>query len=133
MLSLISHYPTNNLDGYEDSEFIYINPFLTVVCTNPLSVAFYLNSVNDNITTLYQPVDTNSFNQFIVNNINIKRDALNGEDGYTITTKIAPSAMLPKEAFKLVEDDTLVLPLIEHSLTQLMGIPTSIIRTSKSY
>jgi hypothetical protein len=99
-----------NLDGYEDSEFIYINPFLTVVCTNPLSVAFYLNSVNDNITTLYQPVDTNSFNQFIVNNINIKRDALNGEDGYTITTKIAPSAMLPKEAFKLVEDDTLVLP-----------------------
>ena len=55
-------------------------------------------------------MDTNSFNQFIVNNINIKRDALNGEDGYTITTKIAPSAMLPKEAFKLVEDDTLVLP-----------------------
>lgn len=99
-----------NLDGYENNDFIYINPFLTVVCANPLSVAFYLNSVNDNITTLYQPTDTKSFNQFIVNSINIKRDALNGEDGYMITTKIAPSAMLPKEAFKLIEDDTLVLP-----------------------
>lgn len=100
----------SNLDAYESKEFVYINPFLVVVCTNPLSVAFYLNSIDDNISLVHKPVDTDSFNQFIINSMNIKRDALIGEDGYWFTIKIAPSAILPKEAFTLVEDDTLVRP-----------------------
>lgn len=100
----------SDLDVYEGKEFVYINPFLTVVCTNPLSVAFYVNTIRDRLSLVHRPIDTDSFNQFIINSMTIERDALHGENEYLFTVKIAPSAVLPKEAFTLVEDDTLVQP-----------------------
>ena len=36
-----------NLDEFEGTtDFIYINPFLTIISTNPLGVGFYLNTIN---------------------------------------------------------------------------------------
>lgn len=100
----------SDLDIYEKDDFVYINPFLTIVCTNPLSVAFYVNTIRDRLSLVHKPIETESFNQFIINSMTIERDALHGENFYTVDIKISPSAMLPKEAFKLVEDDTLILP-----------------------
>ena len=98
----------DNLDEYEKTKFLYINPFLTIVCTNPLNVGFYINTISDSLSLAHTDSNTESFNQFIVNTVSISRDALAGEDNYLIEVRLEPSAMLDKEAFKLVRDDTLV-------------------------
>lgn len=97
----------DNLDSYESStDFLYINPFLTIIGSDPLSVGFYLNSIDDTLPISNVNIQTNSFYQFIIDSISIKRNALIGEDSYTISANLSPTAILPKEAFQLVEDDT---------------------------
>ena len=99
----------SNLDEYENTNtFIYVNPFLTIIGTNPLNVSFYINTVNDSYTLYSVNVTTNSFYQFIIDNLEIKRDALLGDDDYTFKVAMSPTAELPFEAFRLVQDDTLV-------------------------
>ena len=99
----------DDLDEYEDSDsFLYVNPFLTVVCTNPMGVGFYLNSVNSTLQMAHRNIDSKSFLQFTVNTLHIQRDALAGEDEYTITARLGPSTYLDKQAFTLIRTDTRV-------------------------
>lgn len=97
----------SDFDQFENStDFIYINPFLTIIATSPLSVGFYLNSISDTLPISAVETHTNSFYQFIIESISISRNALIGEDEYLISAKLSPTAILPKEAFTLVNDDT---------------------------
>lgn len=99
----------SDLDQYEGTNhFLYIDPFLTVIGTNPLSVAFYLNSINNDIVLNGVNINSESFYQFIIDTINVYRNALEGDDYYTLTVKLSPTAQLPREAFTLINDDTLV-------------------------
>jgi hypothetical protein len=99
----------SNLDEYEDTNtFLYINPFLTIIGTNPLNVSFYLNTIQSTLAMNSVNIVTNSFYQFIVDEITINRDALLGEDEYRLRVALSPTAFLPFEAFKLIKDDTLV-------------------------
>ena len=100
---------TDDLDEYEkDDSFLYVNPFLTIVCTNPLNVGFYLNSINSSLEMTHREINSSSFLQFLVNTLEIKRDALAGEDEYTLTTRLGPSTYLDKQAFTLIRTDTRV-------------------------
>jgi hypothetical protein len=109
ILSDVSY--TDDLDGYEGStDFVYVNPFLTIIGTNPLSVGFYLNTISDTIPIASVNVNTESFYQFIIDSVNIHRDALIGDMEYKISLQMSPTATLPMEAFTLVEDDTPIEP-----------------------
>ena len=98
---------SSDLDQFEGKEFVYVNPFLTVVSSSP-SIGFYLNTIDDNITLDYSEITSQTIYQFIVNTLDIYRDAINGEEGYTITAKLTPTASLPVEAFELVTEDMLI-------------------------
>lgn len=96
-----------NFDEFEDStDFIYINPFLTVISTSPLGVGFYMNSISETLPINSVNTNTNSFYQFIIDSLSIERNALIGEDSYKISVQLSPTAILPEEAMSLVEDDT---------------------------
>jgi len=98
----------SDLDVYEGVEYIYINPFLVVLGINPTLVGYYVNTINDSVTLNYKDVNTSSFNQFIANTVEVRRDAMAGEKEYTITVKLYPSSKLPAPAFTVVNPDTLV-------------------------
>lgn len=99
----------SDLDVFEDStNFIYMNPLLMVIGSNPLSVGFYLNSVSESIPINSVNRATDSFYQFIIDSIQIERNAMVGEDEYTFEVKLSPTALLPEEAFVLVQDDTAI-------------------------
>lgn len=98
----------SDLDVFENSgsEFIYMNPFLMIIGTNPLDVGFYLNTINHSLPVDYVEVNTDSFYQFVIDTIEISRNALIGETEYEFTIKMSPTSSLELEAFQLVQDDT---------------------------
>ena len=98
----------SDLDQFEGKEFIYVNPFLTVIGTKPINIGFYLNTIDDNIPLDYADVNGNTIYQFIVNTLDIYRDGMNGDDEYTITAKLIPTTKLPEEAFTLVTEDMII-------------------------
>ena len=98
----------DDLDPYEKTRFLYVNPYLTIVCTNPISVSFYLNTVNQQLSLAHVDISSDSIYQFIVDNMVITRDALAGDDGYTITVRMGPNVRLPEQPHTLIRDDTYV-------------------------
>lgn len=100
----------SDLDEYEKTRFLYCNPFMTIVCTSPLSVGFYFNTVDDMLSVTHRNIQTSAFNQFIIDNLSISRDALAGENQYKLKVDMYPTATLPLEAFKRIKTDTKVEP-----------------------
>jgi hypothetical protein len=98
----------DNLDEYEKSKFLYVNPYLTIVCTNPISVSFYLNTVHQQLEVTHVDIGSTSLYQFIVDNIVIDRDALSGSKEYTLTVRMGPNVRLPEQPHTLIRDDTYV-------------------------
>lgn len=70
----------SNLDEFENSsdDFIYMNPFLMIMGTNPLDVGFYINTISSNLPVDYMEVNSDSFYQFVIDTIQIERNALDG-------------------------------------------------------
>ena len=100
----------DDLDQYEKSKFLYVNPFLTIVGTDPLSVGFYLNTVEDILPVAHINLPIITIYQFIIDNIKVSRNSLVGEDEYTFTVDLAPTASLPEEPMQLIREDTEVKP-----------------------
>lgn len=96
----------SDLDVYEGKEFIYVNPFLTVIGINPPMVGYYINTINDNVDVDFHSINNASFNQFIVNSLEIKRNAISGEKKYKLRLKLYPTSTLPVPAFTVVNEDT---------------------------
>lgn len=90
----------NDLPSITGKDFIYSNPFLINIVTRPSNVVgYYLNSVdvNNPVNPLY--INKNSPNQFIINNMSIKRNALVGENAYKIDVSLTPSSKLTFDPF----------------------------------
>ena len=70
----------SDLDEFENSsnDFIYMNPFLMIMGTNPLDVGFYINTISSNLPVDYLEVNSDSFYQFVIDTIQIDRNALDG-------------------------------------------------------
>lgn len=75
----------------EDHKFRYSNPHTIVVNKNPLSISYYMNSMNKKFNTDFSYMNDLSFFQFITNSITIKRDAINGDDAYNIEFTTIPN------------------------------------------
>lgn len=85
----------DDLDPYENGDYVYVNPFLTVMGLNPPMVGYYINTVDDDVDVVFSSVNTASFNQYIVNTIKIKRNAISGEKTYLLEVKLYPTSDLP--------------------------------------
>ena len=98
----------DDLDPYEENDYIYVNPFLTVLSLNPAMVGYYINTINDNVDVVFGSVNNASFNQYIVNTISIKRNAISGEKTYSLEVKLYPTSDLPEglTTFTVVNEDT---------------------------
>lgn len=77
-----------------DEPFIFTNPFLMTLSKNPSVIGYYLNSLDNKHSLEYTYVNIDSPIQFICNAIQIKRNALIGEDEYTLSINIAPISPL---------------------------------------
>ena len=78
-------------------DFIYTNPFLMIVSQQPTIVGCYINSFNSSHLMDYTYVNFNSELQFIVNKLYVFRNALNGDDRYTLSLEVLPSAEIDTE------------------------------------
>ena len=83
---------TDNLDGYE-ADFLYANPFLTVLSSSPVNVGLYLNSVQDDLKLDANEVNGNSFVQFMTSGLSIKRNAMAGEMDYQLDITLVPTSV----------------------------------------
>lgn len=70
-----------------DNNYIYGNPFLIKVNSNPLFLSYYLNSIYDDFILSYSYLNDNSYEEFIANNLSIERNAVKS-DRYEISTII---------------------------------------------
>ena len=70
------------------NEFVYTNPFLTLISKKPQSVGYYLNSIDKDILTDYSYVNGNSIVQFLCNGFHITRTAYTGSNKYKISLEL---------------------------------------------
>jgi hypothetical protein len=75
-------------------EFLYTNPYLMTVSKKPSIVGFYMNSLSQRLPLEYSYVNNDSLVQFICNNLFISRNALAGEDQYTLSINLTPTSEL---------------------------------------
>lgn len=75
-------------------KFLYTNPFLIYLTQSPTVVGYYLNTVNNNYIVDYTYTNENSLIQFICNSVSIKRNAIIGEDAYTISIMLTPTTSI---------------------------------------
>lgn len=74
------------LDDPQDIE--YTTFALMVISVRPNSVRYYMNSVDKLVTLDYTYMNTKSILNFLVNECTLKRNAIIGEDSYTINLSI---------------------------------------------
>lgn len=72
----------NDDDPKADVEYTSI--FLTIIQSKPNSVRYYLNTVNKIVQLEYEYINNFSAYNFIASSCTIKRNAIDGEDKYTI-------------------------------------------------
>lgn len=98
---------TDSLDSLEDSH-IYTNPFLTIMSSSPVSVGFYLNSVDTSYRLEAGAVNSSSFVQFMVSGISVSRNALLGENDYVMSLKLLATSSSIAACVTEIKSDTLV-------------------------
>ena len=75
------------------SYFLFTNPYLISVLRQPNAIGYYLNSIDKKYPLEYFRIQNGekSYIQFIMNNLYIDRNAVLGENFYTLTVTISPS------------------------------------------
>lgn len=66
-------------------DFHFTNPYVMVMSKNPFTFTYYLNSINKKFLTDFEYINEKTFCNFIINSVDIKRNAIVGEEFYTIT------------------------------------------------
>lgn len=97
---------TDDLDEHED-EFLYTNPFLMILSSRPVNIGLYMNSVDDALNLDANYVNQDSFVQFMVSSLKVKRNALLGENDYKFEIRLLPTSEVT-ECVTEVKEDTLV-------------------------
>lgn len=75
------------------SYFLYTNPFIISIMRKPNAVCYYLNSCNTRLTFDYKTIADGavSYIQFLLNSMQITRNAIVGENYYQFEAVITPS------------------------------------------
>ena len=75
-------------DDINPGEIEYALAPLMVVTTKPNKVNYYMNTVNQDVDVDYTYFNIDARLNFIIKNFNISRNAIQGEDDYTITIEV---------------------------------------------
>lgn len=75
-------------DSYDDDIEYALAP-LMVITTKPNKVNYYMNTINKDVEVDYTYFNLNSKFNFVIRNLNIRRNAIHGEDKYVIRLKLA--------------------------------------------
>lgn len=86
--------PVHLNEEVNDTEFVYINPFLMKIFHNPLSIGYYLNSVDDEYVLDHEKTNSDSIIQFICGSLSVYRNAISDEN-YKISIKTIATSELP--------------------------------------
>lgn len=93
-MSDYAEYIKGTNDYFKDTDFVYVNPFVIYMTTNPTLIGYYLNTMNQSYPLDYYVTDTNTFTQFICGPLNVSRDALAIDDSkqtYAIKLLLTPT------------------------------------------
>lgn len=92
------------LDGlntvFKDYPFVYVNPFVIYMTTNPTLIGYYLTTVNQSYPLDYHVTETKTFTQFICGALNISRDAMGPVEErktYHVQLQITPTTNIDPE------------------------------------
>lgn len=97
----------NKVDENGDTvinEFIYTNPFLIYFSKDPLTISYYINTVNDKYSLDLKSNEDSSFVQFTTGTIGVYRNGIIGENRYRFTISIMPTSEMPKSAIEILAD-----------------------------
>lgn len=83
--NLSSRYPASIAD--KRTNYLYGTPFLIKINSSPLFMSYYLNSIYDKILLNYSYMNNSSYEEFIMTNLNVTRNAIK-ENYYTLDTYI---------------------------------------------
>ena len=100
---------TDDLDKYEDTH-VYTNPFLTVIGSKPVNVGMYLNSISSNHVVEFDEVNNKSFVQFLVNDLSLHRNAMMGDNMYTLRISVSAASPVADPFITAIQEDTLIKP-----------------------
>lgn len=75
-----------------DPHFEFTNPAMIKYNTRTNTVGYYLNSVDKILPVEYTYINDNSAEQFIIGSIEVYRNAMLGNNFYTVRVKVVPSA-----------------------------------------
>ena len=79
---------TRKRDAIDETEIEYALAPLMVITTKPNKVNYYMNTVNKNVDVDYTYFNIDASLNFVVKRLNIYRDAIHGDEEYTITLDI---------------------------------------------
>lgn len=105
---------TNGENKYfADQSFVYVNPFIICMTTNPTIVGYYINNVNESYPLDYRVVETDeSFTQFVCGPLNVRRDSmgpLEDRDTYFVSLLLTSAVTLNTN---IVRDDNGISSII---------------------
>lgn len=98
----------NNYDKYKDSyPFIFATPFLMHFETNPTTIGYYLNTINDTYPLDYSYVNNEEILQFMATSFKLSRDSVKGSslmrNRYVLDLIMAPTVKIKEES--LIDGD----------------------------
>ena len=99
----------SDLDALEN-DFVYVNPFLTIMSSSPVNLGLYLNSIASDISLDINYVNSDSFVQFMTSTLTINRNALLGQSEYTLEIKVLPTTSKLENCITLITPDMRVPP-----------------------
>lgn len=76
-------------EGEDAQDIEYANMALITITTKPNKVNYYMNTIDQNVEMDYSYFNLNSIFNFVVQECNVSRDAIHGEDEYTIELTLA--------------------------------------------
>ena len=77
-----------DINTYEETGFLYMNPFTCIVNKSPFYVSYYLTTMNVNKFLSFKYINQDSKNQFICNNINWKRELFTDRNTYKLNISL---------------------------------------------
>ena len=88
-----NHPSDEKLKEYEDTGFVYMNPFVCVINKSPFYISYYLTRMNIDKFLNFDYINQASQNQFVASTINWKREFFTDKDKYKLNIKMSQNIL----------------------------------------
>ena len=92
--AIVENHPSDEkLKEYEDTGFVYMNPFVCVINKSPFYISYYLTRMNIDKFLNFDYINQASQNQFVASTINWKREFFTDKDKYKLNIKMSQNIL----------------------------------------